>query len=294
MTVTIFGSAIADLIFRVAHLPRAGETVLGAAGAPLAGGKGLNQAIAAARDGADARFVGCVGQDANGAMLRAALVAAGVNVAGLREVEGPSGLASVCVDGAGQNQIAVSPAANLDARAAQVPEIRSGATLLMQMEVPPVENARLIARGRAGGARVLLNLAPAAAMDRAALGGVDLLILNESEAAWLGQQLGRVGDAAALREVLGIGVAVTEGERGATVATAAGMVRVPAFPVRVVDSTGAGDAWCGVLAAALDLGMPMDLAVRRANAAGALACTQPGAAPSMPDSEAINALMGLD
>ncbi len=294
MTVTIFGSAIADLIFRVAHLPRAGETVLGAAGAPLAGGKGLNQAIAAARDGADARFVGCIGQDANGAMLRAALVAAGVNVAALREVEGPSGLACVCVDEAGQNQIAVSPAANMAARAAQVPEIRDGATILMQMEVPPAENARLIARGRAGGARVLLNLAPAAAMDRVALGGVDLLILNESEAAWLGQQLGRVGDAAALREVLGIGVAVTEGARGATVATAAGLVQVPAFTVRVVDSTGAGDAWCGVLAAALDLGMPMELAVRRANAAGALACTQAGAAPSMPDSEAINALMGLD
>jgi ribokinase len=294
MTVTIFGSAIADVIFRVGHLPRPGETVLGEAGAPLPGGKGLNQAIAAARDGADARFIGCVGEDANGSMLRAALVAASVNVAGLRRVAAPSGLACVCVDAAGQNQIAVSPGANGLARADQVGEIAHGATLLLQMEVPPEENARLILRARAAGARVLLNLAPAGAMDRAVLGAVDLLILNETEAAWLGQQLGREGDAVALHEVLGIGIAVTEAERGATVASHAGVSRVPAFPVQVVDSTGAGDAWCGVLAAALDLGMPMELAVRRANAAGALACTKPGAAPAMPDSAALDALMGLD
>jgi len=103
--------------------------------------------------------------------------------------------------------------------------------------------------------------------------------------------LGRVGDALALHEALGIGIAVTKAERGAAVANHAGLFRVPAFDVAVVDSTGAGDAWCGVLAAALDLGMPMDLAVRRANAAGALACTRPGAAPSMPDSAALEGLL---
>ncbi|UPY35144.1 ribokinase [Sediminicoccus sp. KRV36] len=294
MTVTIFGSAIADIIFRVGQLPRPGETVLGEASAPLPGGKGLNQAIAAAQDGADARFVGCVGHDPAGAMLRAALIGARVNVAGLHEVAAPSGLACVCVDAAGQNQIAVALGANGLARADLVAEILHGATLLLQMEVPPEENARLIIRARAAGARVLLNLAPASAMDRGVLGAVDLLILNESEAAWLGQQLGRMGDALALHEALGIGIAVTKAERGAAVATHAGVIRQPAFPIQVVDSTGAGDAWCGVLAAALDLGMPMELAVRRANAAGALACTRPGAAPSMPDSVAIDALMGLD
>ena len=291
MTVTIFGSAIADLIFRVGRLPRPGETVLGAAGAPLPGGKGLNQAIAAARDGADARFVGCIGQDPNGAMLRAALIAGEVNVAGLREVDAPTGVACVCVDAAGQNQIAVSAGANLLARAEQVPEIPHGATLLLQMEVPPEENARLIARSRSAGARVLLNLAPAGPLDRSALGALDLLILNESEAAWLGQQLGRAGDAQALQEALWIDVAVTLAERGAAVATQAGVISVPAFPVQVVDSTGAGDAWCGVLAAALDLGMPMEAALRRANAAGAMACTKAGAAPSMPTSAAIDALL---
>lgn len=291
MTVTIFGSAITDMIFRVPTLPRPGETVLGEAGTPLPGGKGLNQAIAAARDRADARFIGCVGDDPNGTMLRTALITASVNVAGLRHVAVPSGLACVCVDAAGQNQIAVSMGANGLARADQVTEIAHGTTLLLQMEVPPEENARLILRARAAGARVLLNLAPARPMDRGVLGAVDLLILNESEAAWLGQQLGRVGDALALHEALGIGIAVTKAERGAAVASHAGVFRVPAFNVAVVDSTGAGDAWCGVMAAALDQGMPIDLAVRRANAAGALACTRVGAAPSMPDSAAVEALL---
>ncbi len=291
MSITIFGSAIADIIFRLPNLPRPGETILGAAEPPLPGGKGLNQAIAAARDGADVRFVGCVGQDAAGKMLRAALIAAEVNAAGLRAVPGQSGMACVCVDAAGQNQIAVSLGANAAAQADQVPEISRGQTLLMQMEVRPEENVALILRGRAAGARVLLNLAPAGAMDRSVLGAVDLLIVNASEAAWLGQRLGREGDAVALHEALGIAVAVTKGERGAALALQGQVIRVPAFAVDVVDTTGAGDAWCGVLAASLDLGMPPELALRRANAAGALACTKPGAAPSMPQSFEIDALM---
>ena len=291
MSITIFGSAIADIIFRLPNLPRPGETILGAAEPPLPGGKGLNQAIAAARDGADVRFVGCVGQDAAGKMLRAALIAAEVNAAGLRAVPGQSGMACVCVDAAGQNQIAVSLGANAAAQADQVPEISRGQTLLMQMEVRPEENVVLILRGRAAGARVLLNLAPAGAMDRSVLGAVDLLIVNASEAAWLGQRLGREGDAVALHEALGIAVAVTKGERGAALALQGQVIRVPAFAVDVVDTTGAGDAWCGVLAASLDLGMPPELALRRANAAGALACTKPGAAPSMPQSFEIDALM---
>jgi len=291
MTVIVFGSATADVIFRLPRLPRPGETVMGEAGVPLPGGKGLNQAIAAARDGAEVRFVGCVGQDAAGEMLRASLVDAGIDVASLRSTTEASGLAFVCVDAAGQNQIAVSAGANGSARAAQLQAIPHNATILMQMEVPHAQNALLIARGREAGARVVLNLAPAAALDRSVLGALDLLILNESEAAWLGRQLGREGDALALHEVLGIGVAVTMAERGAELATHAGVLRMPAFPVRVLDSTGAGDAWCGVMVAALDGGVPMDVAMRRANAAGGFACTRAGAAPSMPTTNEIAALL---
>ena len=158
MTILVFGSATADIIFRLPELPRPGETVLGEAGPALPGGKGLNQAIAAARDGADVRFVGCVGTDPAGEMLRGALIDAGVNVAALRAGPGPSGFACVCVDRAGQNQIAVSAGANALVHADQVTEIPRDATLLLQMEVAPEQNAALIMRARAAGARVLLNL----------------------------------------------------------------------------------------------------------------------------------------
>jgi len=291
MTLLVFGSANADLVFRVPRLPQAGETVLGEAGAPLPGGKGLNQAIAAARDGGDVRFSGCVGRDAHGAMLREVARDAGVDVADWLEVDAPTGLACICVDPEGRNQIAVSMGANQRASAAQIGTIPPRATLLMQMEVPQAENAALIARGRAAGARILLNLAPAAAMPRDALRALDLLILNEGEAAWLGGRLGQPGDAGCLHAALGIGVVVTQGGRGVTAATAEGTLLLPAHRVEVVDTTGAGDTWCGVLAAALDRGMPLEAAMRRANAAAALACTRHGAAPSIPEAAAIDALL---
>lgn len=291
MTLLVFGSAIADFVFRMPHLPRAGETVLGEAGPALQGGKGLNQAIAAARDGGEARFVGCIGHDPNGLLLREAALAAGVDVTGLREVDDATGLACVCVDAEGRNQIAVSIGANRRASAAQIDSIPPGTTLLMQMEVPQAENAALIARGRAAGARILLNLAPAGAMPPEALRALDLLILNESEAAWIGARLGQPGDARSLHAVLGIGVAVTEGERGVTAVTAEGVLHLPAHRVEAIDTTGAGDAWCGVLAAALDRGMPLEAAIRRASAAGALACTKAGAGPAMPHAAEIDALL---
>ncbi|WP_424811757.1 ribokinase [Roseococcus sp. YIM B11640] len=291
MTLFVFGSAIADFVFRMPNLPRPGETVLGEAGPALQGGKGLNQAIAAARDGGEVRFVGCVGRDPNGALLRAAAIEAGVDVSALREMEAATGLACVCVDAEGRNQIAVSIGANLLARAAQIEAIPPGATLLMQMEVRPDENAALIARGRAAGARVLLNLAPAGALPPEALRGLDLLILNESEAAWIGARLGHPPEAGSLQAALGIGIVVTQGERGVTAVTEDGALHIPAHRVRAVDTTGAGDAWCGVLAASLDRGMPLEAAMRRATAAGALACTKPGAGPAMPHASEIDALL---
>jgi ribokinase len=160
------------------------------------------------------------------------------------------------------------------------------------MEVPPGENAALIARGRAAGARLLLNLAPAAALPREALAALDLLILNEPEAAWLAGSLGCGATAGALHAALGCGVAVTLGARGAEAVTRDGAIAVPAFAVAVVDTVGAGDAWCGVLAAALDRGAPLEAAMRRASAAAALACTRAGAAPAMPWAAETEALLG--
>lgn len=284
MSVLVFGSANADLIFRVPHLPAPGETVLGPGWRALPGGKGANQAVAAARDGAAVTFAGAVGRDAMAAVATAALRAAGVDLSLLAEVEAPTGCAAICVDPAGRNQIAVASGANRSVRAAQVPDAAlRGATLLLQMEVPRAETEAIIARARACGARVLLNLAPAAEIGRDMFAALDLLIVNEGEAAWIGGRFGVAGEAAALAAALGCGVAVTLGERGAEAAGAFGRVRAEAFPVAAVDTTGAGDCWCGVLAAGLDRGLPLVAAMRRAAAAAAISVTREGAAPSYPD-----------
>jgi ribokinase len=188
MSVLVFGSANADLIFRVPRLPTPGETVLGPGWRAMAGGKGANQAVAAARDGAPVSFAGAVGRDAMAAIATAGLRDAGVDLSLLVESDAPTGCAAICVDPSGRNQIAVASGANLSVRADQVPDgALRGATLLLQMEVPRAETEALIARARALGARLLLNLAPAAEIAQAALGALDLLIVNEGEAAWLGQ-----------------------------------------------------------------------------------------------------------
>jgi ribokinase len=157
--------------------------------------------------------------------------------------------------------------------------------------VPATETAVLIARARGRGARILLNLAPAAALPRDALAALDLLIANEHEAAWLAGRLGCGATATGLHRSLGIDVAVTRGEAGAEAVTAEGAVQVPAFPVQAVDTTGAGDAWCGVLAAALDRGLSLAPAMQRASAAAALTCTRPGAAAALPGRAEIEALL---
>lgn len=293
MPVLVFGSVIADLVFALPSLPAPGLTVLAPGYAALPGGKGANQAVAAALDGAEVAFAGAVGADAMAEIALSGLRGAGVDLARLVRVDAPTGCAAVCVDPAGRNQIAVGSGANLRALAAQVEDgaLSPATLLLLQMEVPPAENAALIYRARARGARVLLNLAPAGDMEADALRALDLLVANEHEAAWLAARLGCGANAAALHRCLGIGVAVTCGEAGAEAMTAAGHVRVPAVPVQAVDTTGAGDAWCGVLAAALDRGIPLEAAMRRAAAAAALCCTRPGAAAAMPRAEETDRLL---
>jgi ribokinase len=284
MTVLVFGSANADLVFAVPTLPVPGVTVLGEDMLALPGGKGANQAVAAARDGADVAFAGCVGRDGFAAVATAALVAAEVDLSRVQEVEQPTGSAAICVDPGGRNQIAVASGANRAAQAGQVEDaaLHPGTTLLLQMEVPPTETAALIHRARARGARIILNLAPPGELPAEALRALDLLVVNEHEAAVLAARLGVAAGAAALRGALGVDVAVTRGEAGAEAATASGLVQAPAFPVTAVDTTGAGDCWCGVVAGALDRGMNLPTALRRAAVAAALACTRPGAAPSFP------------
>jgi ribokinase len=293
MGVIVFGSANADLVFPVPELPAPGRTVLGEAWRALPGGKGANQAVAAARDGAAVAFAGAVGRDGMAEVALSALRGTAADLSRVAVVEAPTGVAAICVDPAGRNQIAVASGANAAARASQVEDsaLTPGAVLMLQMEVPPAENAALIARARARGVRVLLNLAPPAALPREALAACELVIVNEHEAEWLARHLGCAPDAASLSAALGTAVARTLGEAGAEAAAAGALWRVPAMPVRVVDTTGAGDTWCGVLAAALSRGAGLEPAMRRAAAASALACTREGAAASMPNAAETEAAL---
>lgn len=292
--IVVFGSVNLDLIVSVPALPAPGETVLGTGFRSEPGGKGANQAVAAARAGAAVAVAGAVGRDAFAAPATALLRAAGADLSRLAAVDQPTGVATIAVDPDGRNQIAVAPGANLAARAAQVDDADLGpaTTLVLQMEVDAGETVALIARARARGARILLSLAPPAPLPAEALSALDLLLLNESEAASLGAMLGAGADPASLRARLGgPDVIVTRGEAGAEAATAAGMIRQPAFTVVAVDTTAAGDTFAGVLAAVLDGGLGLAEAMRRGAAAAALACTRPGSQGSIPSGAETDAFL---
>lgn len=200
MPVLVFGSVNADLVFALPVLPAPGETVLAPGYATLPGGKGANQAVAAAQDGAPTAFAGAVGDDALAEVALRGLREAGVELGRLAWVPEPTGCAAIAVDRAGRNLILGGSGANQSARAAQVEDaaLNPDTVLVLQREVPAAENAALILRARARGARILLNLAPAGEVAPEALRALDLLVANEHEAAWLAGQLGCGADAAAL------------------------------------------------------------------------------------------------
>ena len=282
--IVCFGSINLDLIFPLPVLPKPGETVLGPNLTIEPGGKGANQAVAAARDGADVVFAGAIGRDplAEGALTL--LRDAGVDLRRVVESDLATGCAAICVDPAGRNLIAVASGANLAARAEQIEDglLGPGTILLLQMELAVRETEALICRARAAGCRILLNLAPAAPLSPDILRLVDLLSVNEHEAAFLANHLGCGASAAALHAELGIDVVVTLGEAGLEAATSNDSLRVPAHLVVAVDTTGAGDCFFGVLAAALDRNIDLPEALYRANVAAGLACTRAGTQGSMP------------
>jgi ribokinase len=283
--VIVFGSINLDLIFSLPKIPAAGETVLGPGTRIEPGGKGANQAVAAARDGAAVLMAGAVGGDALGAGALALLRDAGVDLERVARVENSTGCAAIAVDPAGNNAISVGSGANLHASSGQVEDavLGSGATVVLQMEVPAAETAALIERARFGGSRIVLNLAPPAALPETALRAVDVLVANASEGAWLADHLGCADSAESLHQRLGgIVVVLTRGDAGAEVADADEAWHEPAVPVEALDTTAAGDCFVGVLAHRLDQGAPLRDAVRRAAGAAALCCTRHGSQSSIP------------
>ncbi|MFC3690001.1 ribokinase [Aquipuribacter hungaricus] len=291
--VTVVGSANLDLVLRVDSIPAPGQTVAATGREEHVGGKGLNQAVAAARAGATTCFVGAVGDDAAGGRLLASMAEEGVDATGVARVAGPSGTALVVVSAAGENAIVVDAGANgsrqqLDPAAQEL--VRSASVLLCQLEVPTglVRHAAQVAR--AAGRTVVLNAAPAHPLPEDLLALVDVLVVNETEAAALS---GSDDPEAAARHLAGsvADVVVTLGAAGALHAGSGGVVRVPGRPAEVVDTTGAGDAFTGVLAAHLATGGSVADGLPRAVAAGSLTVRTRGAVPSLPTREAVDALL---
>jgi ribokinase len=284
--ILVFGSLNVDVLVPVPRLPAPGETVLGDDYRLLPGGKGANQALAARRAGATVTLAGAVGGDDFAAVALAGLRDAGVDLALVRRAAAPTGCALIMVGADGENSIAVASGANRAAAATSVPDgvLGPGVTLLCQMEVPVAENWALLRRARRAGARTVLNLAPAAPVPPAVFADLDILVANRGEAAALG------GDPAAIACRLRQAVVVTHGSNGATAFLRdGGRINVPALAIEPVDTTGAGDTFVGVLAAALDRGLGLAAALRRASAAAGLACLAHGAQSAMPDAAAIDA-----
>ena len=283
--IVVLGSANMDLVVRQPRLPHPGETMFGSSFGTVAGGKGLNQAIAAARVGGDVAFLGAVGGDAFGATLRATLEADRVDVSALALVERPTGTAHISVLDGGENAIVVVPDANgveLPLDDAQRSAIRAARYLVVQFERPLPLVAAAVAFARENGVTTVVTPAPVLPLPDDFLDAVDILVPNAAEACALAGVDDEADAARLLSRRVGT-VVVTRGSRGALVARGGEIVaEVAAHPVSPVDTTGAGDTFTGVLVARLAAGDPEPDALRAASVAAALATTRPGASPSMP------------
>jgi ribokinase len=308
--VVVVGSLNVDLTLNVAAIPRPGETVLALDQGQGCGGKGANQAVAAARAGAATLMVGCVGTDPGAELLLARLGADGVDVSRVTAGPWPTGLAVVAVDETGENAIIVAAGANGHCGAGQVrdalADLRSGDVVVAQGEIPVDAIGAAASAAAAAGARFVLNLAPPVPVGPELLAGVAVLVVNEHEAAAVLDRAGvatgpdprdRDGVARQVAVTSGAAAVVTLGGRGVLLAEApdAAQVEVPAIrPPRIVDTTGAGDAFVGALCAALAGGYPLADAVRWGAAAGSIAVAAAGAQGGRATPEAIQALLDSD
>ena len=295
--ITVFGSTNLDQVGTVSRLPKPGETVAGGTFSMAAGGKGANQALAARRAGAEVRHVSAVGKDAFAELALDLLEKDGVDLSDLKHVDGPTGIAMIFVDGQGENVIAVLPGANgtmtaadADAALAKV----DGGVLLLQQEIPQAATERALDIAREKGITAILNTAPFLDTTKALAPKADILIANETEFALLtGRGIEELDAAMAdWAKAHNQTVIVTLGGDGARAATADGKtISVPALKVTPIDTVGAGDTFCGYLAAGLDAGLDLEAAMTRAAVAASLACLKPGAQPAIPMADEVEAAL---
>ncbi|WEJ33350.1 ribokinase [Devosia sp. SD17-2] len=295
--ITVFGSTNLDQVGTVTRLPEPGETVAGGTFSMAPGGKGANQALAARRAGAEVRHVSAVGDDAFADMALDLLKSGGVDLSAMRKAEAATGIAMIFVDAEGENVIAILPGANgtvspedADNRLAA---LKAGDIVLLQQEVPQAATRRALEIARERGARSVLNTAPFLS-DTAELAPLaDIVVANETEFSLLtGRPIAELDEAMAdWVNNTGRTIVVTLGADGARAQTPDGAISVAAHPVKPVDTVGAGDTFCGYLAASLEAGLDLEKAMRRAAIAGSLACLNPGAQPAIPLAKDVDALV---
>lgn len=286
--ITVLGSTNLDLIGTVSRIPKPGETVPGNEFSMAAGGKGANQALAARRAGAEVRMFAAAGTDSFADEALKLLQADGVDLSQVRIVPGATGIAMIFVDPRGENVIAILPGANgtmspKDAEAA-LEGLGIGSILVLQQEIPQAANERALELARQRGVISILNTAPFLPTTRAIAEQASIVIANETEFQLLtGAGLDRLDAAMAeWAKAQNQTIIVTLGPDGARAATPTGSFAVPALQVDPVDTVGAGDTFCGYLAAGLDQGLDLEASMRRAAVAASLACLKPGAQPAVP------------
>ena len=300
--IAVIGSSNIDFIMKMGHLPAVGETVTDAQFMQTFGGKGANQAVGAARAGGEVLFVNAVGDDPYAERMVANFESDGIDVTGIFHETGiSSGTALVMIGESGSNYLSVAPGSNYRLSPERIDSlrerIREAGMILLQYEIPAETNARVLEVAREEGVPVMWNFAPAREIDRSLFFYPEILVVNENEAAFL---LEREATALSAEEMieqlrsLGPGtVVITQGARGVTAGDGKQVYEIPAYSVEAVDTTAAGDVFCGSLAVGIAEGKDLAEALRFANAAGALSVTKIGAQPSAPRREEIDEFLRI-
>jgi ribokinase len=279
--ILVAGSANVDFVVRANHIPRPGETVLGQSFQTFAGGKGANQAVACSRaGGASTQLLAALGADAHASVIEASVKAAKVELLPVRVANVATGAAFICVSDDGENAITVAPGANAYLLPHHLPDLKEISHLLLQLETPLDTIIAFVQAAKKQGVQIVLNAAPAQALPDELLRMVDILIVNEGELMALANETRSVE--LALEKLPCQSVVVTLGSKGCLARHKGTLYQQAAFPIKALDTTAAGDTFCGVLVAQLSQGPDWPVALRVANAASALTCLTLGAQSSIP------------